>query len=282
VPSGRFRVAVLGGTFDRLHEGHKALLKGGLRASSSLGIGLTTDAYLDGHSKPLRARIQPYAVRHRALTRYLRSVAPARRWWVVPLENGWGRSVEPGIDAIVATDETAPGVASVNAERRRRRLPALSVVTVPVVRGDDGLPVSSRRIRAGSIDPRGRRRAPLRVAVAIDSPIVRVPLGRALRATLPRPRVRFLTSGRRASAAAGLRTAETAAVQRARRALTNGEYGIGVAAVRRRGGPRAGAAAWMVAAQDADGPVAPPILVAGGDWPLAVAALFAGRRRSRR
>lgn len=278
----RFRVAVLGGTFDRLHTGHRALLTGGLAAADQLGIGLTSDAYLDRAGKPLRARIQPYATRRRALVRFLTRVAPARRWWVVPLDDGWGRSVEPGIDAIVATEETAPGVASVNAERRGRRLPALAVVTVPVVRGEDGLPISSRRIRAGAISPEGRRKAPLAIAVAGASPALRARVTGALTRTLPRARVRFLAAGRGARPVTGVRDAESAAVRRADRALAHAEYSVGVVPVRPRGRPHAADPVWMVAVRDAEGPVAPPILVARGDWERALAVVFADRRPRRR
>ncbi len=278
----RFRVAVLGGTFDRLHVGHRALLDGGLAAADRLGIGLTSDAYLDRAAKPLRGRIQAYRTRRAALVRYLRSAAAARRWWVVPLDDGWGRSVEPGIDAIVATEETAAGVTSVNAERRRRGLPALSVVTVPLVRGDDGLPVSSRRIRMGVVGPDGRRRAPLPVGVVGAPAEVRPALAQALATTLPRVRPRFASTSRTGSPVAGVRLAESAANRRARRALSQGEYGIGIVRVRPAGRSGPSSPAWMLGVRDADGPVAPPILVAGDDWDRAMSVVFADRRPSPR
>ncbi len=277
----RYRVAVLGGTFDRLHVGHKALLKGGLAAADRLGIGLTSDAYLDRVAKPLRAKIQPYAVRRAALVRYLRRAAPVRRWWVVALEDGWGGSVEPGVDAIIATAETAPGVASVNSERRRRRLPALSIVTVPLVQGNDGLPVSSRRIRAGAIGPDGRRRAPLTIEVRGVPDGHRPQVEAAVRKSLPKVRVGFPDHAPRSTPVSGLRAAEKFAAQAAAKAAASAEYGIGVSAVRPTGRAHRSAPTWVLAVRDSDGAVAPPILVAHDEWGPALSVVFAERRPPR-
>lgn len=161
----RFRVAVLGGTFDRLHAGHRALLAEAFRRAERVGIGLTTAAYLAAHAKPLGGRIEAYRRRRAALLAHLRRTYPGREFWVAPLDEPFGRSVEPGVDLLVVSDETRRGARRVNAERRRRGLPRVAVVAIPSVRAEDGLPVSSRRIRAGRIDPEGRRRRPFVVAV---------------------------------------------------------------------------------------------------------------------
>ena len=185
-------VAVLGGTFDRLHIGHRVLLDEAFRAGRTVGIGLTTAKFLRGHPKPGARSIQPFPVRRAALERYLSRRYSRGRWWILPLEDGWGRSVEPGVDVLVASAETVSGARSVNAERTRRHLPRLVVRLVPVVRGEDGLPVSSRRIRAGVIDARGRRLRPLQVQVVARSEADRKAVRRAFRLVFPGQSFRWM------------------------------------------------------------------------------------------
>ena len=182
---------VLGGTFDHLHAGHWALLRAAMRGGGEVAIGLTTARYLAAHRKPAQGQIESYEHRRRAPARWLRKEFPHRRWKVVPLEDRFGRSVEPGFDRLVVSVETAEGGATVNAERRRRQLPGLEVVTVPLVLADDFLPVSSRRIRLGVIDRRGRRRAPIRIALAVDPPSDAAEWRQALRRVFPRARFEY-------------------------------------------------------------------------------------------
>ncbi|MCI4319246.1 MAG: pantetheine-phosphate adenylyltransferase [Thermoplasmata archaeon] len=153
----RYRIAVLGGTFDRLHAGHERLLARAFAAADSVGIGVTTDQYLHRHPKPMGGTIRSYRSRRAALTKFLRRKYPGRGFWLAPLNDGWGRSVEPGIDVLLATPDTRRGAHAVNRERRRRGLPPLAIVLVPLVRGADGRPIASRRIRSGEIDARGQR-----------------------------------------------------------------------------------------------------------------------------
>lgn len=166
----RFARVVLGGTFDRLHVGHAALLGAAFRAGRTVAIGLTTDAFLAAHPKPGGARIASYRARRRALARWLARRFPRGRWTIVPLENAFGRSVEDGVDALVVSADTLEGGRRVNAERRRRGRPTVPLLAVPLVLGDDLRPVSSRRIRAGEIDRAGRRRSPISVAIATRRP----------------------------------------------------------------------------------------------------------------
>ncbi|MCI4358157.1 MAG: pantetheine-phosphate adenylyltransferase [Thermoplasmata archaeon] len=181
-------VAVLGGTFDRIHVGHLALLDVAFARSDSIGIGLTTARYLADHPKPYARRVRPYPLRRRALDRLLRKRYPGRAYTIVPLDDPFGGSLRPGVDLLVVSDETLSRAGEVNRRRRQRHLPALRIVVVPRVRGEDGRPVAGRRIRQGSIDEQGRRRTPLVVRVTSNDTVLRSIARRALqRAYAPLP-----------------------------------------------------------------------------------------------
>lgn len=167
----KFGVVALGGTFDRLHVGHEALLATAFACGRTVLIGVTTDPYLARHPKAGARTLRPYRLRRQALVRYLGHRFPTRRWEVSPISDRYGRAVGPGIDALVVSVETAHGGRAVNAERRRRGLPQLPVVEVPLVLADDLRPVSSTRIRAGLIGPRGERLAPIQLGLLTDEPL---------------------------------------------------------------------------------------------------------------
>ncbi len=151
----RTRVAVLGGTFDRLHLGHEALLRAAFRSAGEVRIGLATASYLERHPKRNPARIQSYQTRLRRLRAYLTRCFPRRVYHILPLRDVFGGSIRPGIDVLVLSAGTRSGGRRVNAERHRRGLPPLRVLEVPLVRAEDGRPISSTRIRAGQIDGDG-------------------------------------------------------------------------------------------------------------------------------
>ncbi len=229
---GRVRHAVLGGTFDHLHVGHEALLATAFRVGRSVSIGLTTEAYLAEHPKPFPRELEPYRRRRANLERWLRSHYPARRWRLVPLENRFGRSVEDGVDALVVSADTVAGGRAVNAERRRLGRSRLPLVIVPVALADDLEPVSSRRIRAGTIDAQGRRRAPLEIRVAVELGADLPAIVAALAAAFPAPRVRAARSPRVSS-----RARTTARARHlAESAIDGADLGIGVARAARGSG----------------------------------------------
>jgi phosphopantetheine adenylyltransferase len=184
----RATVAVLGGTFDRIHIGHLALLDVAFARSDSVGIGLTTARYLADHPKPYARRVRPYTLRHRALDRLLRTRYPGRAYTIVPLNDPFGGSLRPGVDLLVVSEETLATAGEVNRRRRQRQLPALRIVVIPRVLGEDRRPVAGRRIRQGTIDEQGRRRTPLIVRVTSNDTALRSIARRALkRAYAPLP-----------------------------------------------------------------------------------------------
>ena len=154
----QFHVAVLGGTFDHLHAGHRALLVAAFQRAEQVKIGLTTDIFARSEGKPLPRLVQSYGTRRRALRQFLRERFAQRNWSIVPLRDRWGGSVGPGVDLLVLSEETRRSVRPINAERRRRGLSPLRVYVLPQVRADDGRPIASRRIRAGEIDREGHLR----------------------------------------------------------------------------------------------------------------------------
>ncbi|MCI4353659.1 MAG: pantetheine-phosphate adenylyltransferase [Thermoplasmata archaeon] len=154
-------VAVLGGTFDHLHVGHRALLEAAFARADVVKIGLTSDRFVRSERKPIAGRVQSYPVRRRHLRTFLRQRFGRRAWSIVVLNDMWGRAVAPGADLLVLSVETRRAARPINAERRRRGLAPLRVYAVPLVRARDGRPVASRRIRAGEIDVAGN---PLRTA----------------------------------------------------------------------------------------------------------------------
>ncbi len=226
-----YRRVALGGTFDRLHVGHEALLGTAFASGREIVIGVTSDRYLALHPKAAGRGLRPYRVRARSLRAYLARHYPRRRWEVVPIDDRFGGAVEPGIDALVVSAETVAGGRAVNAERRRRGHPALPLVIVPLVLGQDLEPVSSTRIRGGAIDRSGKRRAPLTIRIVADGPAEVRSATRGARAALRAARIVGISVR---PAPAGPSSARRRAEAFALRASRSAELGIGVARKDRR------------------------------------------------
>jgi pantetheine-phosphate adenylyltransferase len=234
----RYHRAILGGTFDRLHVGHARLLETGLRAGDELGVGITTSKYLRIHPKPEAPKLETFQERRSAVERFLRQRTSSDRFYTTRLNDTWGRSVGPDVDVLVITSDTRRGALSVNRERRRRGLPAIPFRVVPLVLGEDGIAVSSRRIREGLIDPEGRRRRPVRIGLASSYSVHARGALREFRRHFPGVRLRPQILPPRSPLPRGWdqMTARRQASGLARRALTGNEIGIGVA-IRRRDDP---------------------------------------------
>jgi cytidyltransferase-like protein len=218
----RFGRVVLGGTFDRLHAGHEALLAAAFRVGREVAIGVTSARYLAAHPKPGGRAIASEAVRRRQLAAWLRRHVPGRRWTIVPIDDRFGGSVNAGVDALVVSADTRAGGRAVNRERRRRGRPPVPIVVVPLVLADDLEPVSSRRIRAGEIDRRGHRRRPLTIGIGYGG----VEDGRAVATAVRRAFPRSRTSLRETP---GEGDAAALAARRAASAGRSRELGVGVA-----------------------------------------------------
>ena len=52
-------------------------------------------------------------------------------------------------DAIVVSKETEPGAHEINKIRKKNKIPYLDIIVIDMVSADDGVPISSTRIRKG-------------------------------------------------------------------------------------------------------------------------------------
>lgn len=175
-----FKSAIVGGTFDHFHAGHKQLLDTAFAQSESVTIGISTESLLK--NKTLRETIEPYNIRELHVRDFVRERSNNKSTKIVPLANIYGISLEKkDIEALFITHENIQNARKLNAKRLEIGFPALQNVLVPYVNDHNGGIISSERIRLGEIDADGH------VYANIFSGITQLLLPETLREELRRP-----------------------------------------------------------------------------------------------
>ncbi|ANF22417.1 phosphopantetheine adenylyltransferase [Thermococcus piezophilus] len=152
----KYLKVVVGGTFDRLHLGHKALLRKAFEVGKYVYVGLTADEMV--RNKPHADKILPYELRLRDLLKFF-EVNGYSNYRVIKIHTAIGFADKmKSLDAIVVSEETYKGALIVNRAREERGLKPLEIVTIGIVRSSLGAKISSSLIRAGLIDPLGNPR----------------------------------------------------------------------------------------------------------------------------
>ncbi|MCK9151284.1 phosphopantetheine adenylyltransferase [Methanobacterium alcaliphilum] len=142
------KVAV-GGTFDKFHKGHSSLLDEAFKVGEEIVIGVTSDAF--GGQK---GDIDPCDTRMSNLRDFL--LRYPQKSHVVRLDDPYGPTIhENDFDAIVVSKETEPTAIEINEIRKKNNLRPIDIVVIEMVSAEDGVPISSTRIRKGEIDRMG-------------------------------------------------------------------------------------------------------------------------------
>ena len=140
-------LCLVGGTFDCFHAGHQALLEAALNFDA-VEVWVTTDATA-AEKDP---RIQPQSKRFEEIKNWSGDQSLTTH----SLEDTWGPAPNRG-DAthIVCTPETRTNCENINQMRIENALEPLEIIEVEHLLARDGEPISSSRIRQGSIDRDG-------------------------------------------------------------------------------------------------------------------------------
>ena len=145
---------LVGGTFDKFHKGHRALIMKAFEVGERVMIGLSSDQL----ARELRKNhiIATYEQRLKELRSFLKEQSVFERAKIVPLDTPYGITLSTTVaDALVVSKETELVGFDINKKREADGLKPLALVVIDMVPAEDCVSISSTRIRRGEIDREG-------------------------------------------------------------------------------------------------------------------------------
>jgi pantetheine-phosphate adenylyltransferase len=151
MPKNKLKTVVVGGTFDVLHKGHKALLKKAFELGK-VGIGLTSNELAE---RMKNRKVQDFEKRKENLESFIKKELKGE-YKIVKIENEFGKTLEKDFDYIVVSPETYKTALKINKERKKRGKKPIKIVKIDFVLAEDGKPISATRILNREIDREGK------------------------------------------------------------------------------------------------------------------------------
>jgi pantetheine-phosphate adenylyltransferase len=150
----KFLIVATGGTFDEIHVGHIALLTKAFQVGKKVIIGVSSDKFAAKRGKKLNHNFE---ARIANLKETIKKEFGNVNYEIAKLDGDFGPAVITGnVQALVTSTETQRKGKALNEMRAMRGLRPVKIITVELVRAEDGSTVSSTRIRGGEIDRQGR------------------------------------------------------------------------------------------------------------------------------
>jgi len=139
----KFKKIALGGTFNRLHPGHRYFLSLAKYYGKIAIIGLCSDQMVKARKKNFK-KIQSFKKRRRILKNYLKKISLRSK--IVEINNVYGPAVkDKEVEAILLTEETFPNGIKINKIRKKNKLKELHYIILPYLLTKTGKKISSKK-----------------------------------------------------------------------------------------------------------------------------------------
>lgn len=151
----KFGTVGLGGTFDELHKGHRALLMKAFELGEHIMIGVSSDEFVGRLGKPHTTA--PYAQRLKELRGFLNEQSLSQRAEIIPIDDPSGGVLlsDSPIEALIVSKETESTALKINQKRKEVGLTPLKIVVIDMVPSENHSAISTTKIRRGEIDREG-------------------------------------------------------------------------------------------------------------------------------
>jgi pantetheine-phosphate adenylyltransferase len=147
--SKKYKKIAVGGTFDKFHYGHRKLIEKAFELGELVVIGVTSNDF-----SRQKTNVDSCKVRMSNLNSFLKKIH--ENFYIARLDDHYGTTIiEEDFDAIVVSEETEPTAIEINKIREEKGMRKIDIVVISYVVADDGIPISSTRIRKGEIDTQG-------------------------------------------------------------------------------------------------------------------------------
>ena len=142
---------VIGGTFDVLHKGHKALL----RRACGLGettIGLTSDKMAEIVRK---RKVRDFQGRKRELEKFIKKELGGK-CKIIKIKDKFGPTLKEDFDYIVVSPATYQTALLINKKRRQIKKKSIKIVKIKFVLAENGKPINATQTIKGQITKEGK------------------------------------------------------------------------------------------------------------------------------
>ena len=144
----------IGGTFDVLHKGNKALINRALEIAGKRGhifIGITSEEFFRN-----KKNLKTFEERKKTVLEYISMEKKVKQVVVKPIKDKYGPSINGNFDDIVVSPETIETAKEINKKRRENGKKPLKIIEIPFILAEDDKHISSSRIKKGEIDINGK------------------------------------------------------------------------------------------------------------------------------
>lgn len=143
----------IGGTFNKLHKGHKALISKALDIAGENGfvfIGITVGKIIEN-----KKNVSSYDFRKKEIEHFIKEKKKYLKILIEPIYDKYGPSVDGDFDAIIVSPETKKTAEEINIKRKKIDKKPLKIFQIPFILAEDKVPISSTRIFNDEINENG-------------------------------------------------------------------------------------------------------------------------------